>query len=139
MSNQTQHCETSQSAVRVGALQRGATTHATYWAPGAFWEGARPRAPQHPPCMSAYPRSARTRTLPVTCAEDQDQSAGFTYNDANQLTVMSLYGLTMDFTYDAWGRLATRAQGGYAASTPPRVSFSFRCTSATTRLYLTSF
>jgi hypothetical protein len=46
MSNQTQPCETSQSAVRGGALQRGATSR---------------------------------------------------------------------FAYDTWGRLATRAQGGYAA------------------------
>jgi RHS repeat-associated protein len=45
----------------------------------------------------------------MTRSEDQDQSAGFTYNDANQLTAMSLYGLTMDFTYDAWGRIASRS------------------------------
>jgi RHS repeat-associated protein len=45
----------------------------------------------------------------MTRAEDQDQSAGFTYNDANQLTAMAVMGLTLDFAYDAWGRIASRS------------------------------
>jgi RHS repeat-associated protein len=45
----------------------------------------------------------------MTRSEDQDQSAGFTYNDANQLTAMAVMGLTIDFAYDAWGRIASRS------------------------------
>ena len=41
----------------------------------------------------------------------------FAYNDANEQTGMTLNGGTAETrTYDGWGRLASRAQGSYAAS-----------------------
>mgnify|MGYP000960440779 FL=1 len=41
----------------------------------------------------------------------------YAYNNANEQTGMTLNGGTPETrTYNAWGRLATRAQGSYAAS-----------------------
>jgi hypothetical protein len=40
---------------------------------------------------------------------DEEQSAGFTYNEANQLTVMTISGIDIEIAYDARGRVASRS------------------------------
>ena len=39
----------------------------------------------------------------------------FGYNTANELTSQTVGGTTTSFTYDDWGRMATKAQGNYQA------------------------
>jgi len=45
-------------------LNAGTPETRTYLPAEVFWEGARPRAPKHPPCTLIFLRSAGTRTLP---------------------------------------------------------------------------